>query len=49
MPGYSCKSQGIKVHQDTADSLDNGGRTGTTIIDQLLMKIVNSRGTVWIR
>jgi hypothetical protein len=53
-PGYSFESQVITVCQDTADELDNGGRTDATIIDfskafdlvphdWLLTKIVTSR------
>jgi len=52
-PGYSCESQLITVCQDIADSLDNGNRIDTIIIDfskafdfvphgRLLMKIANS-------
>ena len=32
-PGYSCKSQVVTVCQDIADSLDEGVRTDTIIID----------------
>jgi hypothetical protein len=32
-PGYSCESQVITVCQDTADSLDNGGKLDATVID----------------
>jgi len=52
-PGYSCESQVITVGQDNADSLDNGERIDTIIIDfskaldlvphgRLLTKITNS-------
>jgi hypothetical protein len=52
-PGYSCESQVITVYQDIADSLDNGSRIDTIIIDfskaldlvphdQLLTKIAAS-------
>ena len=52
-PGYSCESQVITVFQDIADSLDNGERIDTIIIDfskafdlvphgRLLTKIANS-------
>ena len=52
-PGYSCESQVITVGQDNADSLDNGERIDTIIIDfskaldlvpygRLLKKIANS-------
>ena len=51
--GYSCESQVITVCQDTADSVDNGERIDTIIIDfskafdlvchgRLLTKIANS-------
>jgi hypothetical protein len=33
LPTFSCESQVITVCQDTADSLDNGGRTDAIIID----------------
>jgi hypothetical protein len=33
MPGYSCVCQVITVHQDITDSLDNGSRIDTIIID----------------
>jgi hypothetical protein len=32
-PGYSCESQTVTVCQDIADSLDEGERTDTIIID----------------
>ena len=52
-PGYSCESQVITVCQDTADSLDNGDKIDTLIVDfsraldlvphgRLLAKIANS-------
>jgi len=53
-PGYSCKSQLVTICQDIADSLDEGVRTDTLIIDfkkafdlvprdRLLTKIVATR------
>ena len=52
-PGYSCKSQITTVCQDIADSVDNGDRIDTIIVDfsknfdlvphgRLLEKIANS-------
>jgi hypothetical protein len=52
-PGYSCESQVITVCQDIADSMDNGDRIDTVVIDfskafdlvphdRLLMKIAIS-------
>jgi hypothetical protein len=32
-PGYSCESQVIMVCQDTADSVDNGGKLDAIVID----------------
>jgi hypothetical protein len=32
-PGYSCESQVTTPCQDTADSLDNGGRIDAVMID----------------
>jgi tRNA A58 N-methylase Trm61 len=32
-PGYSCESEVIMVCQDIADSLDNGDRVDTIVID----------------
>ena len=32
-PGYSCESQVITVCQDTADSMDNGDRIDTIVIE----------------
>ena len=51
--GYSCESQVVTVYQDIVDSLDNGNRIDTSIIDfskafdlvphgRLLTKIENS-------
>jgi len=51
-PGYSCESQVITVHQDTAESLDNGDKIDAIIVDfsknfdlaphgRLLTKIAN--------
>jgi len=34
-PGYSCKSQVIMVSQDIVDSMDNGNRIDTIVIDFL--------------
>jgi hypothetical protein len=34
-PGYSCESPAIMVCQDSADSLDNGGRIHVIIIDSV--------------
>ena len=58
-PGYLCESQVVTVCQDIADSLDEGVRTGTIIIDfsqtfslvphdRLLTKIVATGVDLWV-